>query len=60
MKLELRLCKKCLHKTIQVECEVHEQAQRDTLHGTLVWYCPNCGYNWKVVKRSEDVEVKAL
>ncbi len=58
MKLELRLCKKCLRKTIQAEREVHENGRCDTLHGIIVWYCPNCGCNWKQVKHTEDIEVK--
>jgi hypothetical protein len=57
MELKLRMCNKCLHETIQVEQEVCEKNCQDILHGTLVWYCPNCGTNWKQIKKTEDIEV---
>ncbi len=56
MKVEIRYCKKCTRRTIQGE-DVFLDTSWSPTKIIPVYYCPNCGTQWKVEKKMVDVDI---
>jgi RNase P subunit RPR2 len=54
MQVKLRYCNECKRNTIQAGDNYADTSWSPTKI-IPVWYCPNCGTQWKIEKKSVDI-----